>query len=650
MIIELIHVQNFRCIRDEKLPCEKLTALVGANGSGKSSFLQALNVFYKPNAKCTEDDFYARDTSQAIVIEITFSNLTDNEKEDFSKRIQDDKLTVQKVIEWSSGKASQKYYGSSLKNPEFSSFRTASGQAALRAEYSKLRSGEYTSLPAYKNKDGAEAALKEWEASNSDQCSREREEVQFFGYTAVGRYHITEYTKFFLLPAVRDASEDAADAKGGVLMEIMDLLVRSALAERTDIVDFQRETQGRYRQVLDTDRLTELSDLRKGLNNTLKTYIPDAGIELKWLDEDIDIPMPRADIKLVEHGYPASVERTGHGLQRAVILTLLQNLALAQPTASETGDEEGTGDAKANAESYTPMRPDLIIAIEEPELYQHPSRQRRLFRTFCDAVGRTEQNTQILYSTHSPLFVNMENFDRIRVLRKAEIKKEPEKPKQTEVTYTSIDNVVEKMEELDGKPRGTYGPADLKSRFLTVMTPWMNEGFFADLAVLVEGEGDRAAILAVAEELKHDLDGAGISIVPCTKGSLHKPALIFYYLGIPTYVIWDSDSKCPNPDPTTNHRLLKLCGQPVEDWPDKIMSNFACFSGTLNATLRTEIGETVYDTILESCRKSLRMRKAQAPSNPQAVKEIIKEAYNQGSQCQTLEQIVSQIVIRATLS
>ena len=42
MIINSIRVQNFRCIRDETLPCEQLTALIGPNGSGKSSFLRAL--------------------------------------------------------------------------------------------------------------------------------------------------------------------------------------------------------------------------------------------------------------------------------------------------------------------------------------------------------------------------------------------------------------------------------------------------------------------------------------------------------------------------------------------------------------------------------------------------------------------------------
>lgn len=51
MIIESIHVQNFRSIHDEILTCDNLTALIGPNGSGKSAFLKALQIFYNSNAE-----------------------------------------------------------------------------------------------------------------------------------------------------------------------------------------------------------------------------------------------------------------------------------------------------------------------------------------------------------------------------------------------------------------------------------------------------------------------------------------------------------------------------------------------------------------------------------------------------------------------
>lgn len=100
MIIKSVHVENFRCIRNETLPCEELTVLVGSNGSGKSSFLRALDLFYRADAKYTEQDFYGRNTDRPITIRVTFTDLTDAEKKIFSKYIVDGELSVEKEMTW----------------------------------------------------------------------------------------------------------------------------------------------------------------------------------------------------------------------------------------------------------------------------------------------------------------------------------------------------------------------------------------------------------------------------------------------------------------------------------------------------------------------------------------------------------------------
>ncbi|GAH55946.1 unnamed protein product, partial [marine sediment metagenome] len=138
------------------------------------------------------------------------------------------------------------------------------------------------------------------------------------------------------------------------------------------------------------------------------------------------------------------------------------------------------------------------------------------------------------------------------------------------------------------------------------MTPWMNEGFFADVAVLVEGEEDRAAILGVATAMEYDLESIGISVIPCMgKNNLDKPTAIFSKLQIIVYVIWDSDYEGKNAKPEDNHRLLRLFDQPIEDWPENVTEQFACFKRTLSDTLRTEIGDQLYDDTLEVCCKRL---------------------------------------------
>ena len=648
MIIKSIRVQNFRCICDETLPCEQLTALVGPNGSGKSSFLRALDMFYTPTARYTEDDFYDKDTSQDIIVTVTFADLIVDEKKLFQKYVEGGKLTVEKEMKWPPSKGNQKYYGTSLQNPEFDSFRSASG-ANIRVEYNKLRENGYSDLPKYTNKDDAEKALQSWEGSHSDKCSRRRDAGQFFGFKEVGKAHLERNTRFIPVPAVHDASEDAAEGRGTSLTEIMDLVVRSVLAQRKEIIELQEGTQKQYEQIVDPTKLVELQTLERDLSETLKTYVPDSGVKLTWLTGDvIDIPMPKADIRLVEDEYSSSVERTGHGLQRAFILTMLQHLAVAQLSIQEDIDEKQT-ETKEISKVESPFRiPNLIIGIEEPELYQHPNRQRHLAKILLKlAMGSIKgvaNCTQIIYSTHSPLFVDIKRVDKVRILRK--IREETNKPKQTKVIYTTLDDVAKIIEKADGKPENTYTGSTLEPRLQTLMTPWMNEGFFADVAVLVEGEEDRATILGVSTALGYDLESMGISVIPCMgKNNLDRPTAIFRKLQIPVYIIWDSDYGNKEAKPENNHRLLRLFDQPIEDWPEKVTKQFACFKQTLNNSLRIEIGEQLFDNTLEMlCRRLCLGKKKYAVKNPQIIQEIIKEAQNKGKSSKTLENIISQIV------
>jgi predicted ATP-dependent endonuclease of OLD family len=228
-------------VKDETLNCDNLTVLVGANNSGKSTYLRALDVFYNPNAEYDENDFYAQDTSQNIIITVTFTDLTEEEEKLFHLYVENGELTVEKEMAWPRIRGSQRYYGTSLRNPEFQVFRDAKREN-LRKEYKALRSLEkYSSLPPYSNKEQAENALASWEQSHPKQCQRTRDGGQFFGFREVGEARLERFTKFIFVPAVRDASADAVERRGSVITEILDLVVRKTLAQRKELVKFQEE-------------------------------------------------------------------------------------------------------------------------------------------------------------------------------------------------------------------------------------------------------------------------------------------------------------------------------------------------------------------------------------------------------------------------
>jgi predicted ATP-dependent endonuclease of OLD family len=171
----------------------------------------------------------------------------------------------------------------------------------------------------------------------------------------------------------------------------------------------------------------------------------------------------------------------------------------------------------------------------------------------------------------------------------------------------------------------------------------MSEAFFADVVVLVEGEGDRAAILGAALVKGYDFESMGIAVIPCGgKVSMDRPALIFKRLGIPTYLVWDGD-KGDASGVRPNHILQRILGREPVDCPTGVNSERACFETKLEKELRKEFG-SVFDTELENCSKEFGYGdRKQAVKSPSVLYEVIRRANDAGAKSPSLEAMVEAI-------
>lgn len=232
----------------------------------------------------------------------------------------------------------------------------------------------------------------------------------------------------------------------------------------------------------------------------------------------------------------------------------------------------------------------------------------------------------------------------MRLLRK--VQPAEQGPKETRVFRTDLSAVAAELANATGEAPEAFTPMGIAARLRAVMTPWVNEGFFADVAVVVEGEDDRAALIGTASSKGHDLETRGISVLPCCgKNNLDKLAVIFRQLQVPTYVVWDSDDGDKEAKPEENRRLLRLFGHPEEDWPEKVTPTFACFKRDLESTMRQEIGQDVFDQSLDKCRKEYGIpKKKHALKNPSVIERIIQLAADQGSEAATLNQIIEHVI------
>jgi len=651
MIIESVRVRNFRCIEDETLNCEPLTVLVGANGCGKSSFLRALAFFYEVDSKFSEDDCYERE--KPILITVTYKDLTAEERSLFESFVENGRLVVEKEVYCSAGQSSQKYFGFNLQNPEFTELRSKTVWTEWRAAYAALRqTADYRGLPAtVRGRGQGDAILREWEESHPDRLVQLRKEEQFFGARHVGGGRLDNRTKFVLIPAVLDAADVGMEKdRNATISQLLDLVVRSELRTCEDVQRFEKQTQARYAEIMQDKTEVQLRDLEARLGQTLSTYAPGTDVEMKWETGEIRIPMPTAETRLCEDEHASTIERCGHGAQRALILTLLQHLAVSAARSA-------TGTAPASAEvnstpATTGAECNLILGIEEPELYQHPDRQRLIARVLLQltegGIGGVAESTQVIYTTHSPLFTGIDRADKIRVLRKAA--PSGGGPKRTQVSQVDLKEVAREIGLARKLPPGSYSVEVLRGRLTAVMTPWVNEGFFAKVAVLVEGEGDRAAILGAAQANEYDFEGRGISVLPCGgKTSLDRPAAIFRALGIAVYVIWDGDKhhekNKEKSKPEVNEALLRLMGVEPTAWPAGVWETHACFECEVERTLRKEIGEDLFDKLVTRWRDEFEYEdNERALKNPQVVRNVLEEAKSQGRPSPTLTAIVERIM------
>jgi predicted ATP-dependent endonuclease of OLD family len=325
---------------------------------------------------------------------------------------------------------------------------------------------------------------------------------------------------------------------------------------------------------------------------------------------------------------------------------MLQYLAFAEKSAEQ--------ETESMIEIMPTELPGLILGIEEPELYQHPDRERYLARALSklaqQGIPGVAKQIQVIYSTHSPLFVSLEHFDEIRVFRKE--KEDENLPKETKIYHTTLDKVAEKLEKIDNKPEGSYSGETLRPRLRALMSPWVNEGFFAKFVVLVEGIKDRAAILGAAQAMGYDLESIGVAVIPCnSKTCLDRAIVIFSSLNIPVYAIWDSD--CPennekevteNNEKEVNRRLLRILDQPEEDWPEKVCKKYACFKQTLMKTLNAELGTALDEDLQKYCQIYGIDKTEYAIEDPAAFKHIFEECKTKGKSSLTLEKVIKEIM------
>ncbi len=184
------------------------------------------------------------------------------------------------------------------------------------------------------------------------------------------------------------------------------------------------------------------------------------------------------------------------------------------------------------------------------------------------------------------------------------------------------------------------------------MTPELSEGFFADKIVLVEGLEDKAAFIALDQQLTEDnFDKSGIVIIPVFgKRNLDRPALIFKELDIPTYVIFDTDSDKKGNDLESHKKcnvaLRKIMGDSDIQDPikQKIETDWASLNPNLTSIIKNSIEEDYYDQEMNVLKELYQFPNIKnCRKNYKVMEDFVRKCYEDGKSIPILESIIQHI-------
>jgi putative ATP-dependent endonuclease of the OLD family len=574
-------VEGYRCVQDETVGFGPLTALVGSGGVGKSALLRAIDwcVNERP---CEEEDLY-RDSdgnaAQRIVVTLHFRDIGDFEKQTLGSYAVGDQTTIARIWERN---GSPVLSGSAYFYPPFDAVRAEKGAkktAAYKALFEEEGEEKGYPTPRATNVTDVDAHMAQFERAHADDLCELRppEATHLFGFTSGPR--LRDCFDYVFVSADTDAPDAFGDGRDSPLTQLLRNI--GGVDEETQAkidkiqVDAQEEASALYGDA----RKDALNHLEEGITGRLQDYVPDASVHVT--EEFVPPPPPKARprVQIVHAGsYPTDVERQGHGLQRTLVIAVLQVLA-------ESRFSGGSGEEVA-----TPKK-SLMLAIEEPELYQHPLQARAVATALLQLSAGEEENAnpQIAYSTHSEHFVRPALFEDLRVVRR-------DTSVGTKVVAADASLVEEALEKV--------GLADQEVQVRNTLSVSLSQAVFAKRVVLCEGRTDAVLLEAVAS-MDRPFEQDGIAVAECHGKSIIPVALaILKGLEIPCFVLFDADrqvkekleqsEKGTKADrdaqisgiATKNRQLLELCDESPEDWPERdVRTRCSNFTGNVESDI-----------------------------------------------------------------
>ncbi|HDV5911872.1 TPA: ATP-binding protein [Staphylococcus aureus] len=352
MILKSVKLKNFRCYKDEVIvPFQEITGLIGKNDAGKSTILEALEIFFNNSIiSCEKNDLNIYAESENIEISCTFTDLPANITLDTSSEtsLQNEyllnlqgELEIKKVFKATASKPKEKVF-IVANHPS----QTDLNDLLLLKITDLRKRAKNLNIPKENYNANNNASLRRAIWNNCDNLNLKLQEIPADKLEAKNIYEsLVKYMPMFSLFQSDRASTD--DDKE--VTDPMKIAVEKALKEvETEIENIKNIVQS---TAMDTANRTleKLQEMDKDLAQSLSTEFKS---EPKW----------NSIFKLninSDNGIP--INKRGSGIRRLILLNFFRSEA-----------ERKVQDTNQN----------IIYAFEEPETSLHPNHQIMLIESF----------------------------------------------------------------------------------------------------------------------------------------------------------------------------------------------------------------------------------------------------------------------------
>jgi AAA15 family ATPase/GTPase len=479
MSIKTIKIKNFRCFEDIELSFQRFQSLIGVNGTGKTSVLEAINL--------------ASSTSLAYLNEQDFNN---KDKGDLSIELFFEEAFLLKVPD---GYTSQDIPCCGVQLLAHRREKAAGGKAFSEPFVSEKHAIPciYTSqsqVPGINKLDGNIPQVITKTEKGYESPRKGGSTFQFTDQRLTLQNDLVNFPGVFYFD--RDREEQARVGFNSLLTKVVkDLNWR--YRKGWNQAEIKAKWEAFYDLAISTVEEPKTGRIIKPIQDKMKavTGIDFSNLELSLLD--LEQPFLKAFFSRRNNTNQIEQKRLGSGVSILLAYFLLE-------IASKLSKDE------------------IIFLIDEPELHLHPQLQQALFKEFQDS------KSQVIYTTQSDCFISIadwRNISRFSVEGGIAPKK-----KNLEDIFESK-TIAQHLDEIREfhKHKSIFFRED-------------NQIFFSDKCLLVEGPAEKYGIPIIANLLSKDLGNVTI-ISCNGKAKIAYYQLLCKAFEINFFTLFDLDNK-----------------------------------------------------------------------------------------------------------